>query len=464
MISYSHAAEARWKKLEAEGIILEALGITRDQALHHLEPCNANELRELWKMDKKDRACLAQFLPEYTEPPNHTGKAANGAAHKGADEPPKSSDGEDEPFSEDGAQRTDQQKTPTFNRIIDPTDWEGVPIPPREWIVPDYIPHKTVTLLYGDGATGKSLLGLQIAVARALSREWIGLLPDPGRTLILSAEDDADEMHRRLDDIRKFYGARMADLGDMRLIDLVGENSILGLLMKSQIEATQLYQALDAYMNEFKPSLTILDVLADMFSGDENNRPQARQFIGLLKKLAQKHHCAFLLLAHPSLAGMSSGTGMSGSTGWSNAVRSRLYFQTAKASDGTEPNKNLRTLQGMKANYGVRGGKMDVEWKDGLFVLVQGATGLDKMAADAKADEVFLMILKRFNAQGRNAADHNGTSFAPALFAREPDSQGITKDQFAAAMRRLFQTEKIKKTNHGRPSKPAWTLVSTGEE
>ena len=120
---------------------------------------------------------------------------------------------------------------PAFRRIINPAEWEGLPVPERKWIVPGFIPAGTVTLLSGDGATGKSLLAQQLAVARALAREWIGLLPEPGRTLVLSAEDDADEMQRRLEDIRKFYGAKMADLSDMRLVDLVGEDSILGSLM-----------------------------------------------------------------------------------------------------------------------------------------------------------------------------------------------------------------------------------------
>jgi RecA-family ATPase len=277
---------------------------------------------------------------------------------------------------------------PKFRRIINPTEWEGLPVPPREWIVPGYIPHKTVTLLSGDGSVGKSLLALQLAAGRALAREWIGLMPEPGRTLILSAEDDADEMHRRLEDIRKFYGARMTDLAGMQLVDLVGEDSILGALTRGQIEPTPMYHALDAYLAEWQPDLTILDVLADMFSGDENSRPQSRQFIGLLKRLGRNHACAILLLAHPSLTGMNTGTGTSGSAGWNNAVRSRLYFQTAKASDGSEPNPNLRTLQGMKSNYGARGGKIDLEWKNGVFVPVHGATGLDKLAAEAKADDV----------------------------------------------------------------------------
>jgi RecA-family ATPase len=333
---------------------------------------------------------------------------------------------------------------PKFRRIINPADWEGTAPPPREWIVSNYIPHKTVTLLSGDGSIGKSLLALQLAVARATAREWIGLLPEPGRTLILSAEDDADEMHRRLEDIRKFYGVRMADLADIRLVDLVGEDSILGSLMKGQIEPTTMYNALDAYLTEWKPSLVILDVLADMFSGDENSRPQSRQFIGLLKRLARKHDCAFLLLAHPSLTGLNTGSGMSGSTGWNDAVRSRLYFQTAKASDGTEPNKNLRTLEGKKSNYGEAGGKITLEWKNGLFVPVQMEIGLDKMAVEAKADEVFLVLLKRVNAQGRNVSAAKGPTYAPAVFAAEPDNHDIKSRIFDAAMRRLLNASRIR--------------------
>jgi RecA-family ATPase len=345
-----------------------------------------------------------------------------------------------------------EPKAPTFSRIINPAEWEGLPVPPREWIVPDYIPDKTVSLLGGDGATGKSLLALQLAAARALSREWVGLLPEPGRTLVLSAEDDADEMQRRLDDIRKFYGARMANLSDIRLVDLVGEDSILGTLMKGQIAPTAMYHTLDSYMTEFKPGLTILDVLADMFAGDENNRAQVRQFVGLLKKLARKHDCAFLLLAHPSLTGMNTGTGTSGSTGWNNAVRSRMYFQIAKASDGTEPNINLRTLEGKKANYGVRGGKIDLEWKSGLFVPVQGATGIDKMAAEQKAENVFFGLLKRLLSQGRDVSHKKGPSFAPAIFAKETEAKGISPKQLDDAMTRLFEKEEIRAVTFGPPS------------
>lgn len=346
-----------------------------------------------------------------------------------------------------------------FRHIIDPANWEGLPVPSREWIVPGYIPHRTVTMLSGDGSIGKSLLALQLAAGRSFAREWIGLMPEPGRTLVLSAEDDADEMHRRLDAISKFYGARMAGLFDIRLVDLVGENSILGALAKGQIEPTEAYAALSEYMTEWKPSLTILDVLSDMFSGDENSRPQSRQFIGLLKKLARQHDCAFLLLAHPSLTGMNTGTGMSGSTGWNNAVRSRLYFQTAKASDGTEPSKTLRALEGMKSNYGPSADKIMLEWQNGVFIPVQGQTGLDKMAAEAKADDVFLLLLKRVNAQGRNVSSAKGPTYAPAVFAAEPDNHNIQSKAFDEAMRRLLKDRHIVIETSGPPSRKRSRLV-----
>ena len=44
-------------------------------------------------------------------------------------------------------------------------EWDEADAPPREWLIPDRIPHRAVTLLSGEGATGKSILALDLAVA-----------------------------------------------------------------------------------------------------------------------------------------------------------------------------------------------------------------------------------------------------------------------------------------------------------
>jgi hypothetical protein len=195
------------------------------------------------------------------------------------------------PWAQPNGHATTQKPPGLDLHVFNPADWEGKKAPPRLWDVPDYIPHGIPALLYADGGTGKGYLGLQLAVARAVSKEWIGLMPEPGRTLVLSTEDDIDEMWRRIEGMLPFYDASMKDLADIRLVDLVGENSVLGLLSKGIIEPTPMYRAIDAFIADFKPGMVILDVLADLFSGEENNRPQVTQFIGLLKRLCRKHNC-----------------------------------------------------------------------------------------------------------------------------------------------------------------------------
>ena len=97
--------------------------------------------------------------------------------------------------------------------FVDMSAWrvnEGVP--PREWGLRDLFPLRNVALLSGEGAAGKTLLLLQLGVAHALGRDWIGTLPEPGPFLYFGAEDEADEIHRRLADILKHYGADFPDL------------------------------------------------------------------------------------------------------------------------------------------------------------------------------------------------------------------------------------------------------------
>ncbi len=348
---------------------------------------------------------------------------------------------------------------------IDPAAWAGVAVPRREWIVQNLIPAHTVTLLTGDGAAGKTTLALQLAAARSLDRDWIGTMPSPGRTLVLSAEDDADELHRRMDAIRAHYDAAWSDLADIRLVDLVGSGAVLGeLLRNGTITATPLYKAVSDLVGDFKPDLVVIDALADAFAGDENNRSQARQFVGLLKQPMAGHRPAVLLLAHPSLSGMASGSGLSGSTAWSNSVRSRLYFEAAKASDGTEPNPAVRTLSVRKTNYAAAGGVLTVKWQDGAYIPVTGMTALDRAALELRAETTFLALLRKLNEQGQAVSANRGPTYAPSILASHPDAGGIAKAHLVSAMQRLLDRKDIRIEVSGPPSRQRSRLVIGADE
>jgi hypothetical protein len=60
-------------------------------------------------------------------------------------------------------------------RSFDPSDWATLPVPERQWLVPDLIPMRKVTALYGDGGTGKTLLAMQLMAASALGMPFLDL-------------------------------------------------------------------------------------------------------------------------------------------------------------------------------------------------------------------------------------------------------------------------------------------------
>ncbi|MCK1691619.1 AAA family ATPase [Bradyrhizobium sp. 145] len=356
-------------------------------------------------------------------------------------------------------------------RIIDPAGWQDKPVPVREWIVPDMIPTGTVSLLMGDGGTGKSTLAMQLGIVRALRRHclscsWIGAVPTPGRTLYLSAEDDHDELHRRTAAILQQYDASFDQLEDFRPVDLVGEDAVLGELHRNGIiRATALLDLVEEQVDEFQADFVIVDALADAYAGDEINRSQVRQFIGLLKRIGRDYGTTFLCLGHPSLQGMNSGSGTSGSTGWSNSVRSRLYFEHGKGSDGKElEDPDLRQVSRMKANYAkLRVPPVMVRWKDGAFVLEQGAiSSLDKIALAEKSKDVFMALLRQFNEQGQNVSPSRSSTYAPKRFASHPKAAGLSAKHLETAMQDLLDRKMITIETFGPPSRERQRLVYVG--
>ncbi len=147
----------------------------------------------------------------------------------------------------------------------------------------------------------------------------------------------------------------------------------------------------------------MIDTLADVYPANENDRAKVRQFVGMLRGLAIWHQCAVVLLSQPSLTGLNSGTGMSGSTAWNNSVRSRLYLSRVLAN-ASEPDPDARILTTKKANYGGTGGEIKLNWVDGVFVAEKTKSGRDAKTMGRRAEEIFLKLLDAFTEQGRHVS------------------------------------------------------------
>ncbi|SFR98418.1 AAA family ATPase [Yoonia litorea] len=337
------------------------------------------------------------------------------------------------------------------------------PPKPREWLVGDLIPAGTVTLLGGDGGTGKSLLALQLAVSVVTGEPWLGQSVRTGSALFISAEDDVEELHRRTATIsRALGGATQGDMERLLVMSRAGMDALLAEMNQSKgaLTPTSLFQSIEDQAKVTRPNVIVLDTFADIFPGNENDTSEVRQFIGLLRGLAIRCQCAVIMLAHPSLTGMNSGSGTSGSTGWNNSVRSRLYLERV-IQDGYEANPDARVLRTMKSNYGRTGGEIALTWLDGVFVADAPDIGLDRVALSVRAERVFLRLLDEFTAQGRTVKSANATGYALKAFVSTGRADRLTKKQLHEAMERLFANGEIKEIlgGDGPPSKQTKRIV-----
>jgi RecA-family ATPase len=320
-------------------------------------------------------------------------------------------------------------------------EWKEEDVPERTWLVPGLIPSRNVTLFSGDGGTGKSLLALQLAVSVAAGRPWLGReVADVGPAIFITAEDEKDEVKRRTANIIKPLELRFRDLPGLHVDSLAGEDALLAVETRDGgLAATPLFAELETMAARISPRLIVLDTSADIFGANENDRAKVRGFVGMLRRVALVNDCAVVLLSHPSLTGMSSGSGISGSTSWNNSVRSRLYL-AREIADGHEPDPDVRTLSNKKAQYARQGETIRLRYRAGTFVPTSSASDEQQ---GSRTRHAFLRLLAEFTEQGRTVNAAAGPNYAPAQFASHPGAEGVTKQAFKTAMNELFREGRI---------------------
>lgn len=340
--------------------------------------------------------------------------------------------------------------------------------PPRDWHVRNMVAGRAVNLFQGDGGTGKSLLKLQLSVSTVLGLPWLGQEVRQGNVLHLSAEDDRDEVHRRLSAITLDHGVGVDSLTGLKVVDLCGQDAVLAEADRSgRLQPTARWHEFVALARDWRPVLIGLDNLADVFAGEENSRPHARQFIGQLQGLATEIGAAIVVIGHPSLAGMASGTGSSGSTAWNNSVRSRLYLTRPTGEEGEVASPDTRILTVKKSNYGPANIEMRLRWSAGVFKPEDDASQtvgpIGRQIAEERVERVFLDLLAAYEAQGRHVSDKASASYAPTVFARDPGSKGTGRRGLELAMNRLFAAGTLRVDMVGRTSKQVRKIVRVNQ-
>src|SRR4029077_20682102 len=168
----------------------------------------------------------------------------------------------------------------------------------------------------------------------------------------------------------------------------------------------------------------INDNVADVFGGSEIDRSQVRQFVALMRQLAIAANGYVIMSAHPSLTGIASKSGLSGSTPWHNSVRARAYMHTQTTNGDDEVDTGTRVLEFMKSNYSALAEQIELKWANGLFVPTQAPSGPEQAAQHAKVDALFLELLDKAMAKGEHfSPKQTANNYAPTMFAKSQEAK-----------------------------------------
>lgn len=237
------------------------------------------------------------------------------------------------------------------------------------------------------------------------------------------------------------------------MLPLLGRDATLCAVTRGgNIEVTALYRQIYEAAGDIKPKNISIDTLSRAFAGNEIDRVQVYAFAMHMQALAMVAGGSVTVLSHPSLTGIASGSGLSGSTAWHGAFRFRQYLKSVKAEMGEQPDDDLRELEFKKNQYGPKNESIVLRYQHGLFLPESGVTSLDKAARTMKAEDVFLSLLGRFTREGRNVSHKKqSNNSAPTVFAGESEAKQhrLKRTELDDAMKALFSAGKIHVDTYG---------------
>lgn len=349
--------------------------------------------------------------------------------------------------------------------LVTPLDWPDEPPPRVSWVAHNLIPRGDVSSLGGDGGSGKTMAALQLGAAMARgAQDWLGCVIEPGPVVFLSGEEPEDEIRRRVGRIAARQGFDLSELANLHFwFPSDFADCTLALPRPGGVmQATPLMRSIETAINQIRPALVVLDNVAAVFAGNQNDRVMVRTFVNLWRGIARSTGAGVLLLDHPSLSGLTNQTGRGGNMDWRNSVRAALYLKAT--DDREEVARGVRVLECVKNNYAPLGSPTKLEWVDGVLAPEGTVSPHQRRAAEVDAETRFLEHLANVNRLGRDVGEKTGPNYAPKIFeGMEPDG-GFRSAAFAKAMQRLFNDRKLTLEAVGPPSKGKKRLIAANGE
>ena len=174
-------------------------------------------------------------------------------------------------------------------------------IPPRPWLIPGLLIRNHVTVVVAPPGVGKSLLTLQVGLALGSGRQWGGWEPrKSGRVLLVNAEDDYDEMQRRMVTASVVMGVEQSEVVDRVFVADTPESIVIARTdprSKTVIRQPRVDELIKVGV-DMKIDLIVVDPFAETFEGDENSNSELKWAAVLWREIARKINGSVLLVHH----------------------------------------------------------------------------------------------------------------------------------------------------------------------
>ena len=239
------------------------------------------------------------------------------------------------------------------------------------WVWEKRIPRGRLTVIAGDGGTGKSHATLSIAAILSVGGPWPdqpGKRFDPASTLLISSEDDAS------DTIRPRLDRSGADCSRIHLVEAVERTEGGGLEYFSLLSDMG---ALEAKIEAVGARLCIVDpVTAHVAGADTHRDASVRGILGPLACVASRADCAVVTILHTNKgSGTKAAHRVSGSLGFTNAARMCWII-------GAHPDDDTRRLM-LPYKHNI------IERPSGIgFQIIEGAVRWSPEPIDIEADQL----------------------------------------------------------------------------
>lgn len=285
----------------------------------------------------------------------------------------------------------------------------------REYIIEPLLPRGVTGALVAPGGTGKSFMLMQLAVAVASGSPLLGYaVPEPAGVLMLAAEDDRDEIHRRMTAIVGSFHDREASAEELETLNRLAANLYIQprvgdenrLTMRGpdgNVILSPLVDRIIATARQIKNlKLIVLDPVSRFRSGDENSSEDATRLVEACERI-RKETGATVLLAHHTRKGAAGlQDDIRGASAFVDGLRwaatlHRLNADDAKefGMDKDEAAKLLR-FQLVKANYVAPQEAVYLErGEGGKLIQTEAPTPARESKHQAKAEERYRDVLDR---------------------------------------------------------------------